>query len=64
MHVRGPAIAILLSACATSPDVQTTLDPGADPGRYRTFTFVQGDPKATGAITDDARIRAALPPDV
>jgi hypothetical protein len=44
---------LLLSACATPPNVQTTLDPEADPGKYRTFTFVQGDPKQPGAITDN-----------
>jgi hypothetical protein len=43
---------ILLAACASAPDVQTTLDPQADAGKYRTFTFVQSDPSATGAITD------------
>src|SRR5262245_6178111 len=46
------AATIVLSACATSPSVQTTTEPGADPGKYRTYAFVQGDPKDKGAITD------------
>jgi hypothetical protein len=50
---------ILLSACAAAPDVQTTLDPQADPGKYRTFTFVQGDPNETGFIKD-AMVRRRL----
>lgn len=47
--------AILLSAfAATLPaaDVRTTVDPRADLGKYRTFTFLQADPKDKGAITD------------
>jgi hypothetical protein len=28
------------------------MEPGADPGKYRTFAFVQGDSKDKGAITD------------
>jgi Domain of unknown function (DUF4136) len=51
------AATIVLSACATSPDVQTTVEPGVDPGQYRTYTFVQSDPKAKGAITDSVAQR-------
>lgn len=47
------SLAILfLFACATPPDFQTTMEPGADPGKYRTFAFVQSDAKDAGAITD------------
>jgi len=48
------ATAIVLSACAATPgaDVQATLDPEANLGNYQTYTFVQGDPKEQGAITD------------
>jgi len=46
------AAILLLSACATAPDFQAGLEPGADPGKYRTFAFVQGDTKEVGAITD------------
>ena len=49
------AAAILLSAfAATLPaaDIKTTVDPQADLGKYRTFTFLQADPKDKSAITD------------
>ena len=49
------AAAILLSSfAATLPaaDIKTTVDPQADLGKYRTFTFLQADPKDKGAITD------------
>src|SRR5688572_23819827 len=45
-------VALLLSAPATAADVQTTVDPKADLARYRTFTFLDADPKVKGAITD------------
>jgi len=41
-----------MAACASTPDIQTTFDFSADLGKYRTFAFVQGDAKSTGAITD------------
>ena len=50
---------ILLSACATAPNVETTLDSQADPGKYQTFTFVQGDPNEQGFIKD-AMVRRRL----
>lgn len=50
---------ILLSACAAAPNVETTLDPKADPGKYQTFTFVQGDPNEQGFIKD-AMVRRRL----
>lgn len=40
-------------------DVKTTADPAADFGRYATFTFLEPDPKAKGAITD-SRVRERL----
>src|SRR5690349_17748197 len=43
---------VVLAACASAPDIQTTFDFQADLTQYRTFAFVQGDPRATGAITD------------
>ena len=55
MKMRSLALVMimLLAACASPPPaVETTLDPGADPGKYRTFAFVQGDAKQTGVISD------------
>src|SRR5262245_16837048 len=46
------AALVLLPACASAPNVETTADPKADFSRYRTFVFLQSDPKATGAVTD------------
>ena len=47
------AAAILLMArVATAADIKTTVDPTADLGKYRTFAFLQADPKDKGAITD------------
>jgi hypothetical protein len=43
------AAAMLLAACATAAEVQTTVDPQADLSRYRTFVFLEGDPGAPGA---------------
>ena len=50
---------IALVACASAPDIQTTFDFQADLAKYRTFAFVQGDPKANGAITDQ-QVRGRL----
>ena len=47
------AVFTLLTACASAPDVQTSVAPGADPAKYRTFTFAQANAGATGAITDN-----------
>jgi hypothetical protein len=56
MRSRAYAAAALLLAVALSPagaaEVKTTADPAADFGRYATFTFLEPDPKAKGAITD------------
>jgi hypothetical protein len=46
------AAAMLLASCAAPPKVQTTADPQADLSRYRTFAFLDSDPKAAGGITD------------
>ncbi len=54
------ASAILLAApVASAADVRTTVDPAADFSRYRTYTFLQSDPKEKGAITD-AKARERL----
>ena len=44
--------AMLLPACATAAEVQTTVDPQADLSRYATFVFLEADPGSPGAITD------------
>lgn len=47
------ATAILLIApAALAADVKTTIDPQADFTKYGTFTFLEPDPKAKGALTD------------
>ena len=46
------AAAFLLMARVAAADVRTTVDPQADLGKYRTFVFLQADPKDKGAITD------------
>lgn len=45
-------VALVAAQAAWAADVQTTADPAADFSRYPTFTFLQPDPKAKGAITD------------
>ena len=63
MRSRAYAAAALVLAMALPPawgaDVKTTADPAADLGRYGTFTFLEPDPKAKGAITDK-RVRERL----
>ena len=53
MTIRTMYLAVfpLLTACASAPDVQTSVAPGADPAKYR--TFAQANAGATGAITDN-----------
>jgi len=51
-HALSIAVAIILSACATPADVRTTLAPGANLERFRTFAIVQGDVQGPGAISD------------
>ncbi len=46
------ALTLFLAGAATAADIQTTVDPAADLGKFRTFTFLKPDPKANGAITD------------
>jgi hypothetical protein len=46
------ATAALLPACASSPDVQTSVDSQANMERFRTFVFLESPPKAAGAIAD------------
>jgi hypothetical protein len=54
------AAALALAAqVALAADVKTTADPAADFGRYATFTFLEPDPKAKGAITD-SKVRERL----
>jgi hypothetical protein len=54
------AAALALAAqVALAADVRTTADPGADFGRYATFTFLEPDPKEKGAITD-SKVRERL----
>jgi opacity protein-like surface antigen len=53
------ALAMLLAGAATAADVQTTVDPQADLGKYRTFVFLEADPKVKGAITDK-QVRSRL----
>lgn len=50
-RVIAPAILLAVQAAAAA-DIRTTADPAADLGKYRTFTFLQADPKGKGAITD------------
>ena len=47
-------LALMMPAlgAAVAADIKTTADPAADLGKYRTFTFLQADPKVKGAITD------------
>src|SRR5262252_6669906 len=46
------AAALLLLSCAAPPGIQTTLDPQVDISKYRTYAFLEGEPKTEGAITD------------
>jgi hypothetical protein len=46
------ALALATSQAGWAADVKTAMDPGADLPRYGTFTFLEPDPKAKGAITD------------
>jgi len=57
--IRNGAAAMLVAACAASPQVQTTADPNADPRAYRTFSFLDSTPDGKGAITD-ARVQNRL----
>lgn len=43
---------LLMARVAGAADIRTTVDPQADLGKYRTFVFLQADPKDKGAITD------------
>ncbi len=56
--VYSPLAAVaLIAACASAPEVSTTLDPDADPGRYATFAFTQGDPQRLNVVTDPQVLR-------
>ncbi len=46
------ALMMLTMGAAVAADIKTTADPSADLGKYRTFTFLEADPKGKGAITD------------
>ena len=46
------AVAWLAAAPAAGADVRTTVDPQAKFSGYRTFAFLEPDPKAKGAIAD------------
>ena len=46
------AAGLLLAGAVTAADVQTTVEPSADLAKYRTFSFLESEPKAKGAITD------------
>lgn len=61
MFMRACTAAALALAAQVgwAADVKTTADPAADFGRYATFTFLEPDPKAKGAITD-SRVRERL----
>lgn len=42
----------LLAGCASAPAFRTTLEPGAEPARLRSFVFVARDPAAADTIAD------------
>ena len=46
------AATLSLTVAATAADMQTTVEPGADLAKFRTFMFLDAEPKAKGAITD------------
>ena len=46
------AAVVLTTRAATAADIQTTVDPAADLAKFGTFTFLEPDPKAKGALTD------------
>jgi hypothetical protein len=46
------ALVLVAAQSAWAADVKTTVDPAADLTRYPTFTFLEPDPKAKGALTD------------
>jgi len=46
------AATLLLTGAVTAADVQTTVEPSADFAKFRTFAFLESEPKAKGAITD------------
>ncbi|MGH8642244.1 MAG: DUF4136 domain-containing protein [Burkholderiales bacterium] len=55
--MKARAIAIVAAVLLTAPagaaaETKTTVDPQADLGKYRTFVFLETDPKGKGAITD------------
>ena len=46
------AVMVLLASCAAPPGIQTTLDSQVDISKYRTYAFLEGDPKTEVAFTD------------
>ena len=48
----GLAALALASHVAVAAEIKTTVDPAAEFARYPTFSFLEPDPKAKGAITD------------
>jgi hypothetical protein len=46
------ALVLVTAQPAWAADVKTAMDKTADLSRYGTFTFLEPDPKAKGAITD------------
>ena len=46
------AIGLLMAHAVAAADVRTTVDPQADLGKYKTFAFLESEPKGKGAITD------------
>ncbi len=46
------AMVLVTAQAAWAADVQTKVDPAADLKKYGTFSFLEPDPKAKGAITD------------
>ncbi|MCC7486642.1 MAG: DUF4136 domain-containing protein [Burkholderiales bacterium] len=53
------ALVALAPGLAQAAEVRTALETGADPAKFRTYSFVQPDPKAKGAIKD-SRVRHRL----
>jgi hypothetical protein len=56
MFARSLLIAamVLVVGAASAADIKTTVDPKADFTQFQTFSFLEADPKAKGAITDKA----------
>ena len=52
--IAAAALVLVTAQAAWAADVRTTADPAADLTRYPTFTFLEPDPKAKGAIADKA----------